>query len=382
MPSTNMVGRANAASGRIGGHISADPPEEAPRDSSPKPVAERAGTQTGENTHDANTTEPRKDGYQPSPHPGATGHGHSVSSGDGESDDDLIIEQANPKSTTPEDVVRVLGPMYAVSINGIRCDLSSGFAFAEFVQTVVAIADIVTKDQLTVWYKCTFTKQELLIHVSGFGKYLYKLVNGYVARTGGAIELSVVTARDAFRARGSPTPSPTGSPEPLGASPRTPAKSASSITRSPSPTSEAGSLQPGSSEPIHSGRYSWPPTGAVIVRGDGTEARPFIVNAIDWTPTGSKELSGDGTESEPFKIGDWEEGAATTSTAARAVPPATPRCPRAKAKFRRRSAPPSSPTPKGVQKRSSSCPPRFSARQKEQIANLLLGGRDNPIDLS
>jgi hypothetical protein len=123
-----------------------------------------------------------------------------------------------------------------------------------------------------VWYKCALTKQDLLIHESGFGS-TYKLINGYVARTDGAIELSVVTERDAFRDRGAPTPSPMSSPEPLEAS-ITPAKSTSSINRSPSTSSEV---------------------------------YPFIANAIDWTPTGCEVLSGYGTESEPFKIDEGEE---------------------------------------------------------------------------
>ena len=181
-------------------------------------------------------------------------------------------------------------------------------------------------------------------------------------------------------AQGLPTPSPRSSPELLAASSLTLANSESRINRSPSPSFEAERLQPVSNKSTHSRRYSWPPTGAVIIHGDGTAAYPFIVNATDWTPTGCKVLSGDGIKSEPFKIDEGEEEA-RASTATRAVTPTAPRCPSTTTRFRRRSAP-SSPMPKGVQKRSSSCPPRFSARQKQQIANLLLGGRDNPIDLS
>ena len=72
------------------------------------------------------------------------------------------------------------------------------------------------------------------------------------------------------------------------------------MNRLPSPISKVARLQPGSNEFNHSGRYSWPPTGAVVIRGDGTEGYPFNGNTVDWTPTGCKILSGDGTEWEPM----------------------------------------------------------------------------------
>jgi len=63
--------------------------------------------------------------------------------------------------------------MPAANTNDIWCDLSSAHVFAEFWRTVVAVANVDSEDQLMVLYKCTFTKQDLFVHESGFEKDLY-----------------------------------------------------------------------------------------------------------------------------------------------------------------------------------------------------------------
>ncbi|KAI5854109.1 hypothetical protein BZA05DRAFT_443628 [Tricharina praecox] len=215
-------------------------------------------------------------------------------------DDDMVImstSSSSAQATTSADVVGALGGTYAAAVNGVRCFLSSEHEYADLVQSVLAVAattTICTTDKLTVWYKCTYSKKDLLLQEDCFEKYRYKLVNGYVAATtNGAVIFDVLTESAAFRAPGSPT--------------------------------------------------------LPLQQQQQPRALSLALSKPEVAP---------------------------------ATPGASARGPQTPDRRRRHHSVPlrrSSPAPTRVEKRRSSCPPRFSERQKEQIAHLFSGSRNDPI---
>jgi len=249
-----------------------------------------------------------------------------------DSDDDLVVESA-PKLTTTSDVVRKLGPTYQARVNGVACSLSSAHDFTAFEEEVLAVAPAGEKDDL-IWYKCTFTKQDLLIQDFSFNKYLYKLINGWVATTDGTVDLAVLTQWESFRSPGSPpaTPKSRVSPAPLDNDP-----------------SMAEVVE------VAEDPFKWRPSGARIIGGAGTEDSPFLISSVEGTPTG-------------VRISPAPESAMTLQRSA------TPPGPRT-------TAPRSLPTsPRGLGKRRRGSP-RFSPSQRQQIADHVLGSREAPIEL-
>jgi len=252
-----------------------------------------------------------------------------------DSDDDLVVEAA-PRPTTPSDVIRKLGPTYQARVNGVLCSLSSAHDFAAFEEEVLAVAPAVENDSLMIWYKCTFTKQDLLIQDFSFNKYLYKLINGWVAAADGPVDLAVLTQWESFRSPGSPpaTPKSGVSPAPF---------------ESDASTAEVAEVAEVAVDP-----FKWRPSGTII-GGAGTEDSPFLIGSVAGSPTG-------------VRVSPAPERKMTRS---RSVTPLRPR----KATARSPSG-----SPRGVGKRRGGSP-RFSPSQRQQVADHVLGSREAPIEL-
>jgi len=252
-----------------------------------------------------------------------------------DSDDDLIVETA-PEPTTTSDVLSKLGPTYRARLNGVLCSLSSGHGFAAFEEEVLAVAPAGKKEDLMIWYKCTFTRQDLLIQQSSFNKYLYKLINGWVATADGSVDLAVLTQRESFRSPGSPP-----------STPKCRCVSPAPVKNDPSTAEAAG---------VAEDPFKWRPTGAKIVGGHGTEDSPFVIGSVDVICTRVR------VSPKPQR----------TMTRARSSTP-----PRPKTAVAARSLS-WSPTGLGKRRRSS---PRFSHSQRQQIADHVLGSCEAPIEL-
>ncbi|KAI5845534.1 hypothetical protein BZA05DRAFT_459049 [Tricharina praecox] len=254
------------------------------------------------------------------------GRDSNVTAVDDDSDDEIVMFNMPAKPTTSVDVRTTFGDSYNAVVNGTPCRIPSSLTFEEFEVEVLAVAGRSTPDMM-IWYRSSFDNHELLIYDSVFEKYLYKLVHGYIKKLDGAVVLSVLTPTESFQEPGSPPPSPKkkgsplsspkkkGSPLPsptnrnrISKAPLSPARGVDCISRSPSPRarvfskSERAYLTQVAEEMIDSGLFTWAPTGARVISGEGSEASPFLVNVPPWSSTGAKIRSGDGSENAPFSI--------------------------------------------------------------------------------
>jgi len=253
-----------------------------------------------------------------------------------DSDDDLVVEAA-PRPTTPSDVIRKLGPTYQARVNGVLCSLSSAHDFAAFEEEVLAVAPAVENDSLMIWYKCTFTKQDLLIQDFSFNKYLYKLINGWVAAADGPVDLAVLTQWESFRSPGSPpaTPKSGVSPAPF---------------ESDVSTAEVAEVAEVAVDP-----FKWRPSGTKIIGGAGTEESPFLIGSVAGSPTGVRVSPAPGR-------GMARSRSTTPPRSRTAAARSLSGSPRRLGKLRGDS-------------------PRFSPSQRQQIVDYVLGSREAPIEL-